>query len=529
MGRLGATTEERVAAAATALCVLLGLWLRARGFFYDAPAFWVDECAWAVYVMEQPLVDLLIRPPGFMAVSKLAAVLFGPTEAALRALPWCAGVAATLFAPFLARRLFSAPAARILFVAIIALHPSAISFAKEYKPYEVSMTLHLALVLLALRYVATRTARDLAWLLALAFLGGPFAQDLVFAYPGIFLVAGYDAFRHRRRHIPAIALTAAAILGVLALQYVLIWSRITEQDSEFWGNKYNVFYGARSRSSYLGWFFDRYQGIATFPGYHRTYWDADWLSESAWSALQGIAVAIWLVIHFVGVASMLLRRRFRELLLLLLPIGVVWVFNAARIWPFGLFRANLFMLGYSAAIAAMSFDRPSLRWPAVRALIPASVLILIPIFWFENGWGPTKRALTYTSQFPEVVVWLSEQPYAKGRPPATLLIDRKSCDPWRYYVEFNPTTSRLRRKLERAYRARCIDSDGRLGDAVMSALDTEERPLWLLFNIRTRTKPVIASVKDRAEIVSRATRGRHTAIALGNAPRKGRDAAPPHP
>ena len=520
LGRLGATTEARVVNAATVLMVALGLWLRARGFFWDASAFWIDEAQWAILLMEQPLVDLLIRPPGFMAVSKLVALIFGPQEMALRTLPFIAGVAAALFAPALARRLFSASSARLLFIAVIALHPCATSFAKEFKPYEVSLTLHLALVLLTLRYAETRRGKDLAWVLGAAFLGGPFAQDLVFAFPGVFLVLGYEAFRYQRRHLLAVVLSASAIVTLLALQYVFIWSRlITPEETDFWAEKYRVFHTG-SRQTYLEWFLERYQGVVAFPGFQMNYWDARWLPEHDWKTAHSIASAIWVVLHVVGVVSFFLGKRYREALLVLLPIGVVWFFNLVGFWPFGVFRANLYLIGYTAAIAAMAFNRPPKRWRAVTSLIPAAVLILIPILWFEDGWGPTKRALTYTSRFPETLVWLAEQRHEKSG-PQLLLVERKSCDPWRYYSRYNAKTSHLGPKLERLYRMQCIDDDSRIDKAVALALKSDERPIWILFNIRTKTKPILKSLRLRAEIITKFRAYGHTAMALGGPPKKG--------
>lgn len=518
LGRLGATREARVVNAATVFLVALGLWLRARGFFWDVSAFWVDECQWAVLLMEEPLVDLLIRPPGFMAVSKIFALVFGPTEMALRTLPFVAGVAAVSFAPSLARRLFLASPARLLFIAVIALHPCATSFAKEFKPYEVSFTLHLALVLLALRYVETRSVRDLVWVLVAAFVGGPFAQDLVFSYPGVFLVIGYEAFRHQRRHLPAIALTAAAIVTVLVLQYVLIWSKLTAEDGDFWANKYRVFH-IGTKQTYLEWFLERYQGVAAFPGYQMTFWDAKWLSDDAWRTAQGVAVATWVVLHVVGLASFFVHRRYREALLVVLPVFSIWLFNLAGFWPFGVFRANLFLIGFSAAIAAMAVDRPRKHWRAVTSLIPAAVLVVIPVLWFERGWGPTKRALTYESRFPETVVWLAKQ-HALGSVPQRLLVDRKNCESWRYFVNYGSETSKYRSRLERLYRMECVDDDSHLDEVVAAALKTDERPIWVVFSIRAKTKPVIKAARRQAEILARTTAGRHTAIAFGGPPKK---------
>jgi hypothetical protein len=520
VGRLGATAEDRVVNAATLFIVALGLWLRARGFFWMVPAFWVDECQWANFLMEKPLVELLIRPPGFMAVTKVIAAIFGPSEMALRALPFVAGVLAVAFAPSLARRLFSASPARLLFVAIIALHPCATSFAKEFKPYEVSLTLHLALILLTLRYAETRRARDLAWALGFAFAGGPFAQDLVFAFPGVFLVLGYEAFRHQRRHLPAIAVTAVAIMAMLVLQYVLIWSKFASDETDFWAHKYRVFHTGVDDQTYLGWFLERYQGMTAFPGFHMTFWDAGWLSYEDWVIARRIATAIWIVLHVVGLVSFFIRKRYREALLVVLPIGVIWLFNLARFWPFGVFRANLFLIGYAGAIAAMAFDRPSQHWRAVTSLIPAAVMVVIPLVWFERGWGETKRALTYTSRFDQAVVWLAKQRHERGD-PQLLIADRKSCDPWRYYTKYNPETSHLGPKLERLYRMQCIEDDTLLADAVAKALGTDERPIWVLFNIRARTQPIIKSAKRQAVIIARTTAPRQTAIAFGGPPKKG--------
>lgn len=508
-GRLGTTREERAIALATVILVVLGLWLRARGFLYNASAFWVDECTWAVMLMELPLTELLIRPPGFMAVNKLLALVFGPTETALRTLSWVSAIALTLFSPALARRLFRAPAARLLFVAIIALHPAATSFAKEYKPYAVSLTLHLALVWLTLRYVANRGARELAWVLGVAFVGGLFAQDLVFAFPGVFLVVGYDALRNRRRHLPAIGISASVIVGALAAQYVFIWSKLAAEESDFWGKKYRVFY--TGRGTYFEWLVERYRGLTSFPGYHMNYWDASWLSADGWSGFQNVAVVIWLILHVTGVAVLLFRKRHYETLLVLLPIGVVWLFNLAGKWPFGLFRANLFLVGYTAAIAGMAFDGPRVRFALFQALAPATLLVVAPLLWFEDGWGPTKRALTYTSRFPEMVVWLAEQHRERSGQREVLLVDRKDCDMWRYYAGVSPRLAPLRPALA-GFDVRCVPNDKRLLKTTLKTLRSGESPVWVLFSVREGTKAVLEAAHGEADVLAKGATTGHTAI-----------------
>jgi hypothetical protein len=503
--RLGATAEERAFGIAVLFCVLLGLWLRARGFFWAAPSFWIDECSWAIYLMEKPIGYLLIRPPGFMIVSKGLALLFGPYEAVLRTLPFCSGIAAVLFAPSLARRLFATHGARLLFVAVIALHPALVSFAKEFKPYEISATLHLALVLLTLRYVEPRSGRALGWLLGVAFFGGPFAQDLLFAYPGVFLVAGYDAFRHRRRHLVAIGGVAFAILVVLALQYVFIWSQLTTEDTDFWAKKYKIFYYP-SAGTYPHWLYERYRGFAALPGLQKQYWNARWMAPQTLDHLKNAAIAVWGVLHLVGLVQMLVRRRFNQLALLTLPILVQFVFNVAGKWPFGPFRANLFLVGYSAGIAAMALDWPALgkrTWTAFAALLPTALFVLVPIFFLERGWGPTKRGMTYVSKVRVPIEWLAEQQKEQRLRHELLLVDRRSCDAWQYYVEYHPTVSRLQKTLKKGYDVRCIDKDSRLPDTMKEVVASGRPRIWILFNLRDRTQDALDSVRHSYKIAAR--------------------------
>src|SRR4051812_33262325 len=207
-----APRAQKLLGVAVLLIVVTGLFLRVRGYLFRAPAFWLDECGWAMLLVEQPLSELSIRPMGFIITSQLLAHLFGLTEMTLRALPWLAGMAATVLAVPLARELFRTSAARLMFVFIIALHPCAIDFSKEFKPYSVSLFLHMSLVWLTLLYLRTRRGQHLAWLLATALLGGFFAQDLVFAYPAVFVLSGSDALHVNRRHFYALVAAAGIIL-----------------------------------------------------------------------------------------------------------------------------------------------------------------------------------------------------------------------------------------------------------------------------------------------------------------------------
>jgi hypothetical protein len=513
----GVSTAERTTSIAMVLCVVFGLGLRARGFLFEPIPFWNDEASWAMKTVTLPLGGHLIRPIGFMAVSKLAATLFGLTETALRLLPWCAGVFSTLALPWIARRLYGSLGAQLLFVAAIAFHPAAIDLSKEFKPYSVSLALHLVLLALALRYA--ESGRRLVPLLATAVLGGLFAQDVVFAYPGLFLVVGIQAYRQRKhRELVAIVGSAALILAMLVAQYFLIWHRLSNSDSDYWGEKYNVFH--ITDDSYASWWFSRYSKMADIPGLRRDYWALDWLPKAARGPLYTADSLIWSLLHVAGLAIIALRRQWQHALLLVLPLATVTLFNVVGFWPLGAFRTNLFVIAYVVAIAGKALDtRP---WRAsVLAIVPTLLLVALPLVFFERHWHADKRVFTYSTTFPQVLRELIALHDRIGEKREPLLVDDGACKVWRYYVEYHPRVSKLRAKLARRFDAHCADHDGQLR-ARIRAVQTSTGLHWLLAHSRIRVSKPIEELLggDHPEgfvIVDRSRFGSHTVFAYRSA------------
>jgi hypothetical protein len=458
VGPRGAPLGERVVAFLTAAFVVVGLLLRARGYLWNPTAFWLDEASWAMNIVEQPLLELCIRPIGFMWVSRELARVFSLSEPVLRFMPWFAGMATVVMAPALARRLFVNPAARLLFVAIIALHPVAIDFSKEFKPYSISLTLHLLLMLLTLRYLDTRRGRDLAWLLAAATLGGLFAQDLVFAYPGVFLLSGWTSLGLGRRHVIAVVSVAGLIIAILLLQYHFSWSKNPPSDTRVWGNKYNVFY--EGRHSYAAWVQARHESMAEFPAFRHKFWQGGFLTGRRADFAREVDNGLWICLHLLGLLVIAIWRRQRAILLVL-PVALVWLFNFLRLWPIGAFRANLFIVGYMSAIACMAFDAPRREVAKLVDAIPAFVIVLAPFLFLDAYWSNHKQALTYASEFPKVVrTLLRVKLMTDGAVREPLVLDRRSCDPFRYYTEFHPSFSKqFNGAVHAAFDTRCVPEE----------------------------------------------------------------------
>ncbi|HEY3494129.1 MAG TPA: glycosyltransferase family 39 protein [Polyangiaceae bacterium] len=445
------SASEQTAAVLTLGIVLLGLWLRFRGFFSESSSLWLDECEWASRTIERPLVDHLIRPIGFMAVTKLLIALFGAYEPVVRALPWLFGLALPPLAAAVAPRLFRNPAARVLFVAVLVLHPGGIDMAKEFKPYAASLTLHVLLAWCTLRYWSSRRASDLAVALGCAAFALLFAQDSVFAFPGLFLVLGYRALGVSRRHRNAVIGGALLVLLIIGGQYFLIWTRMSHSNPEYWGGKYNVFYLPNPDKSHLEWLFGRYSQMAGWLGLR----DSSWDSEDLAKANQ----LIWMLLHVLGCVMLAVRRRVLLATLLALPIATLVLFNTLGLWPFGAFRTNLFVVFHLAGIAAVSFDDGK---PVARAWlvpIPAFVLVLAPLFAFEDTWHARKTMLATHSSFRQALgalLRLSGSGRASGE-RELLVLERRACVPYHFYTEHHPVAAReLGEQLAKRFEVRCI-------------------------------------------------------------------------
>jgi len=483
--------------------VLVGVVLRARGYLFDRHGLWVDEASWAIMLMRDPLETLLIRPIGYMALTKLFAVVFGPWEVVLRFLCWVAGMGVVGLAIPLARRLYRAPSAQLLFVAILALHPGAIDLSKEFKPYECSLLGHLLLLFLVLRYLESQRASHLVLALVTAFASGLFAQDMVMAYPAVFLVLGWDSLRRRRDRLGWVVAGAVAILLLLFAQYWFIWRNLDAHEASFWAKKYGVFYEPSRRRSFAGWWFGRYVEVTQFPGLRRRYWAAGWVSAKELATLRSVDGWLWLLVHGLGVSWLLVARRFRMLTLLGLPLLTTSVMNYLGHWPFGAFRTNLFLVGYMAAFAGMALDAPRARTSRWPALVPAFVLVVLPLVLFDRWWNQRKMSLGYDTDLPLVLEALTtrEPPPAEGR--VILLLSRRSCDTYEYYATTHPATSKqYGDALRRTFTVHCLSSLPDLAAGILE-LTPQEGHAWLLTDMGMRD---IKALRDTIPGVNASTR-----------------------
>jgi hypothetical protein len=311
-----------------------------------------------------------------------------------------------------------------------------------------------------------------------------FAQDTMFAYPGLFLVLAYTAFKSRRtRDLVVVALAAAAALAIVVSSYVFIWSRIEHTKEEaYWGKKYDVFYSPeKARDDKFEWLAKHYASVAAMPGSRRSLWASERYRSARIAELRSLDALVWILLHIAGLTFVMRTRRFREVLLLVLPLDVTVVFNALGFWPLGDFRTNLFTLGYTAAIAAFAVERRATRM-SWADFVPAGCLVFAPLLVFERDWHARKTVDAMTTDHPgamKTLIRLQKPGFSGQR--EKLVLDQNTCDPWRYYTTYHPTYShKLADALARRFDVTCKKGGFRPVLAEVRASLTTSPRTWLV-------------------------------------------------
>lgn len=212
------------------LLAIAGIGVLLRTIEYAAlSSLWIDELFIALNVTNRGWNELLspleynqVAPIGFLVAVKLGATLLGSGEAGLRLFPYLASVAGIVLFWRLASRFLSPPSLAGA-LAVFALSPTLLWYARNVKQYSGDVAAVLLIVLLALRLTEGRDSVHQATLAGLC--GG---VALLFSQPSV-LVAGVlivVLFLERYRshvslrpfaHLAVGWLTAAVIVVVTSL------------------------------------------------------------------------------------------------------------------------------------------------------------------------------------------------------------------------------------------------------------------------------------------------------------------------
>ncbi|HZS60219.1 MAG TPA: hypothetical protein VFA43_13170 [Gemmatimonadaceae bacterium] len=323
--------------------VVVGLVLRVWQYAAN-PSFWYDEISIARNITQRSLGELIsgpllysqVAPVGFVGALKVATLVFGTNDLALRFVPFICGLAALLLFRRLAERALDGEAT-IVAVALFALAPPLIRYTTELKQYGMDVMIAIALTLIALDL----RRPVLAGLLGFVVVWFSQASILVMAGLGaaLLIVRG-------RQAIVTVSLWAlASVMGIVVARY----------------------YVTPEIMAFMQRFWDVRHGFLSWPPHLVTatqFFGDPWMLAYPWPMVYSVIA----VFGFV----MLWRKRRDVALLLAGPMLAAVVASVARQFPFHT-RVILFLLP-SVIIALAS----AIAWVRQPVLIGA---LLIGPLW----------------------------------------------------------------------------------------------------------------------------------------------------
>jgi hypothetical protein len=396
---------------ATLAALALGIAYRVLQYAVNR-SLWLDELLVLPLLRSQSLAQLALPrslsplAAGWLVLEKLATLLFGTGELALRVVPLLAGIASLFVFRAVARRTL-APAGAAAALAVFAFSPYLVYYASEVKPYATDV---LVALLLTWQALVVRE-RGLTPLRAAA-LAGTGVLAVFFSLPSAFVLAGTTlallvAFLRARDRRSAGLLVAAGAFWTLAFLPPLL-----------------LLLAARPAPAA--------KGVAVAPDYTRSFWsdgfaplplslrDLEWFPRAFLSyfrdplgqmstdaSTRGFYQAAGGMLLFVAGALWLHGRRRFAAAALLFPFAVALVASALKVYPFGggwvtggrvvLYLAPAACLligaGFEALRATSGRSMRLLPWLALGLAAGPSLTQLVMIF--PSGRAEVKPMLAY--------------------------------------------------------------------------------------------------------------------------------------
>jgi hypothetical protein len=337
------------------------------------------------------------------------------------------------------------------------VHPAAIDLTKEFKPYALELLLHLLLLWLAFSFLRSPATRSVALVSLAATVAAPFSWSIVVLYPGVFTAMAVSALR--RRSLPELlgALGGGAVtLGAVLLAY-LSQQQGTDPNAAYWGEKYDIFYMGSSLPGQLRWLVDKTYEVASFPARLEAFWFGGRVDE--------VFAAAQVVCCLVGVIAIGAARRWDWAGLWLSPWAVTVGLNLLGLWPYGVFRTNLFLLAYALPVALAGLDGMR-RWIASRPGLPKAARLAVPVYlssftlaflpvdisFFAQGKG-SRMAGNCRVHWAMQKIHETERDEAPPPRPRRFLVDPHAGGAYSYYRDHHAVARELHRDfIQERYR-----------------------------------------------------------------------------
>jgi hypothetical protein len=381
--------ESRGAAIVSLVLLAIGVALRLH-LYVDRRSLWLDEIWVALNIVGHSFLRLLrpldyaqSAPVGFLWVERLAVLIGGVNELALRAFPFLAGCALLVLLWMLARRLLDVRYAALC-LAFAALSPLLVYFSNEVKPYILDALMAVVLTWLTLDVLeAPDSPRAWRRLLLGGVLGILLSSPSVFvlAAVGLALIA-HPAIGRTRTGWMRLVGTGAIWVILFTLGYFLIY-RSTANSAYMQGIWKNDFLTLPlSTMAQVG-------NVST-----RTMWIHTLFGEGEELLVPKTIVSVTLF-SLIGAVVLWRRHGLPVALLVLLPFVATAGASFARLWPLtprlllGLIPALVLLLG--AGMWALVSLLPVRTRGIALALLGALYLVPASVYGAEKLREPKRR------------------------------------------------------------------------------------------------------------------------------------------
>ncbi len=472
----GADEGARLYLVAALTLIGLGVVLRLAGYFGGIELWW-DEARWAMVIAGGEPTS--IRPIGYVWLSRWLIDLRN-TEPVIRSLSLVAGVVSLPVLLATCRQAGLSRLTSLFGLFVLAAHPAAIDMSKEFKPYALELLLHLLLLWLAFSYLRSRETWRLVGICLLAVVGPLFSWSIVVLYPGLFLVLAVHALR--RRSLAQVSATVASAVLSAGMCLTAYWLQFhgRRPNHVYWGDKYDIFHLGSDFQGLAFWLLEKTYDLATFPARLETFW----LPPSAVEVFAVLQLALCLL----GVVAIGVARRWDQAALWVSPWLVTIGLNLLGLWPYGVFRTNLFLLAYSLLVGLAGLDGLR-RWAATRPEAPRSlgklvvpsfcsafVLAFLPIDVGFFAEGKSTQAGNCHVHRAMTVAYEAERDEPAPTRRRRFLVDRHARQVYVYYRDYHAVASEKYRDFFRERYRRSKPSQ-----PLEETIDRQaERGFWLL-------------------------------------------------
>jgi hypothetical protein len=473
--------------------LLLGVVLRLWGYLeYE---FWYDEAFWASRVLRS--VAASARPVGYMYLSQALAKLQN-TESVIRLPSLVAGIASLPLFLYVCRKARLSWPVSSLGLFVLAISPWAITASKEFKPYALELALHLVLLAITASYLSSRRTRALILLGGVGALSVTLSWTVAMLLPWLFFMLLALTLRDRNRRQALIVfgggmLTAATMAAIF---YVRLLGTAGERSAERFGNKYDVFFTGEGWLAKARWLLEKTAEVATFPAQLKL----------AWAPSPGLQAAIgWLHVAAVlaGVVYLVRGRHVFGLVAWVGTWATAFVLSAAGVFPYGVFRTNLFLLVYALLLVLCGLqllaDLVSTRPAARKSALALALAYVAFVFPYRLSSAAEKSYGGYTASVRRALETIKR--HEDAAPPRTgkkalVLFDGLSCGPFAYYTKDHAVArEELGPFFKKKVEAVC---SGRGTSSVKRRIKrAKKRDFWLIVSKPTYVEPLEAFVKTR--------------------------------